>query len=129
MLKKFEGRAVVGAAVKITRAGDGLSEAMRLEPEALAYGQEVWFVVKGVVDQIAYKTIPKTDALQRIHVVKAEEIAKVDGEEVEKYILAEKDRLARLLEEENGVSRLPLDSDPPGVFDQQAAEAEAAQSE
>ena len=39
-LPEFEGRAVVRSAVKITRAGDGLSEALKLEPTALHHGDE-----------------------------------------------------------------------------------------
>ena len=37
-MKRFENRDVVGAAMKIVRAGDGLSEALSLSPEIFKSG-------------------------------------------------------------------------------------------
>ena len=114
-LPKFEKRPVVRAAVKITNAGDGLSEAMRLAPESLALGDEVWFVIKGEVSRVAHENAPKDDHnLVRVHTVKASDVALVAKDAVQDILLAEQDRIARLREEEEGVQRLiedPLNLD------------------
>lgn len=114
-LPKFEKRPVVRAAVKITNAGDGLSEAMRLAPESLALGDEVWFVIKGEVSRVAHESAPKDDHnLVRVHTVRASDVALVAKDAVQDILLAEQDRIARLREEEEGVQRLiddPLNLD------------------
>lgn len=114
-LPKFERQPVVRSAVKITRAGDGLSEAMRLAPEALSLGDEVWFVLKGEVTRVAHERAPKDDTvLVRVHTVTASDVALVEKGAVQEVLLAEQDRIARLREEEEGVQRLiddPLNLD------------------
>lgn len=124
MLEDFEGQPVARASVKITRAGDGLSEAMKLAPEALQRGEEVFFVLRGVVDKVTFEPIPKADGyLSRVHIVAAQEVARVDKEGVAAFLKAEADRLSKLREEQQGVSRLPLgEEDPLNVFDREPAE-------
>lgn len=114
----FEGRQVVAAAVRVTNAGDGLSEAMRLDPQDLQHGEEIWLVVKGHVSKVAYEQIPKSEGtlLQRVHTVKAAECVMVAPDEVEELLKREKDRVLKLREAEQGVSRLPLDDDPLGIL-------------
>jgi hypothetical protein len=120
-LSKFERRPVTRAAVKITRAGDGLSEAMRLEPEALNYDDEVFFVLRGVVEKITHEpndSRKDRGNMVRVHVIRTTEVARVQGDDVKELLAREADRVARLREAEAGVQRLiddPLDalSDPP----------------
>lgn len=121
----FEGKPVVSAAVRVTNAGDGLSEAMRLDPQDLQHGEEIWLVVKGTVSKVAYEPIPKSEGtiLQRVHTIKAVECVMVAPDEVEELLRREKDRVLKLKEEAQGVERLPLDADPLGVFDQDEAKA------
>lgn len=116
-LPKFERRPVVRASVKITNAGDGLSEAMRLAPEALQLGDEVWFVIKGEVVRVAHESAPKDDHnLVRVHTVKASDVALVAKDAVQDVLHAEQDRIARLREEEEGIQRLT--EDPLGILDE-----------
>lgn len=109
-LPNFEGRAVVRSAVKITRAGDGLSEALKLEPSALHHGDEVFFVLRGSVTQVNHRpTSREEDDLVRVHTVEAQEIAMVGQAQVDELLAAERDRVKRLKDEEAGREPLPLD--------------------
>ena len=45
----FGGQEVASVAVKVTNAGDGLSEAMRVDPVDLRFGQRVYQVIEGFV--------------------------------------------------------------------------------
>lgn len=127
-LPKFEGREVRTATVKITRAGDGLSEALSIEPEALHHKERVFFVMEGSVEQINHKPINKDDeqqGLTRIHTIEAKSIAKVDEADVRELLDAQKAKVEaarkaaaeqELLEQEQaaiaeekrkGITRLP----------------------
>lgn len=55
-LGTYKGREIVGAAMALRNAGDGLSEAMQLEPVDLEIGQRVHIVIEAVVDQ--HKLVP-----------------------------------------------------------------------
>jgi hypothetical protein len=116
-LPEFEGRAVVRSAVKITRAGDGLSEALKLEPTALHHGDEVFFVLRGAVTQVNHRpnSREEDDLLVRVHTVEAQEIAMVGHVEVDNLLAAERDRVKRLKDEEAGREPLPLDEEPQGA--------------
>lgn len=110
MLPKFEGRPVVRSAVKITRAGDGLSEALALEPTALHHSDEVFFVLRGSVTQVNHRpTSREEDTLVRVHTVEAQEIAMVDQAAVDKLLVEERERVARLRDEEAGREALPFE--------------------
>jgi hypothetical protein len=123
-LKKFEGRDVVGAAMKITRAGDGLSEALELAPEVFKPGEKVTLVLEGVVADVVYKQVPKTEAMKRVHVLRTERIVKIPAADAQGYFVAEAERLSKLRDEAEGVTRLPLGDDPLGVFGGSSAPVE-----
>jgi hypothetical protein len=78
VLPAFEGHDVRQAQVKITNAGDGLSEALKIAPHALDIGDEVFYVLRGVCRQINHKQADDDDPVVRVHTVKAEEITEVD---------------------------------------------------
>lgn len=114
----FEGKAVVASAVRVTRAGDGLSEAMKLDPQDLHHGEEVWLVIHGRVGRVSYDPVKKAEeVLTRVHTIVAEECVMVAPDQVEGLLASERDRIEKLKEEKAGVSRLPLDTDPLGVLD------------
>jgi len=121
-LPKFEGRAVVRSAVKITRAGDGLSEALKLEPSALHHGDEVFFVLRGSVTQVNHRPASREeDDLVRVHTVEAQEIAMVGHAQVDELLASERERVKRLKDEEAGREPLPLDEDSRGAPNPTAA--------
>jgi hypothetical protein len=45
----YRGREVTGFGVKLTNAGDGLSQAMKIKPKDLQFGDRVMIVVEAVV--------------------------------------------------------------------------------
>lgn len=118
-LPKFEGREVRSASVAITGAGDGLSKELRIQPEALRIGQEVFYVLKGTVAHVDHKPIEKDGKdLDRKHTVRTDEITRVDADAVEEFLaaararIAEADEAERIAEEEaQGIQRLPTGED------------------
>lgn len=108
-LPDFEGHEVRKALLRITGAGDGLSEALALEPKAYHHGQEVAFVLKGVVDQVNHKPVEKGgEDLARVHTVVAVDVAEVDLSDIKVYLedQAERTRLAR--DAAAGQEQLPI---------------------
>jgi len=110
-LPAYEGREVVHASMKITRAGDGLSEALQLAPVALHHGDEVHVVLKGRVIDVQHPLLKSTDAdedrLVRKHIVATEEITIVDEADVQGALNQAAERLATLRDEAAGREPLP----------------------
>lgn len=83
-LPLFETNPVDAVAVRITHAGDGLSEALKVTPVALELGERVYYVLAGVVTQVNHTVSSKKkddeDHVTRIHTVKAESITEIDGQ-------------------------------------------------
>jgi hypothetical protein len=118
-LGRFEGREVRGASVVIRNAGDGLSKALSITPEKFRDGEEVYFVLKGVVDFVSFPNMVKggTDKVRR-HTINTEEITRVDADAVEHLLAEARQRIEaaeeaeRLAEEEAaGIQRLPVGED------------------
>lgn len=106
-LPAFEGVPVVRSTVRITRAGDGLSEALKLDPVALHHADEVLFVLRGVVSQVNHKPDgSESDVLVRVHTVEAVEIAMVgDGttDALEEILREDRERVEKAKREAEGV--------------------------
>lgn len=79
-LHKFEGKEVIGTKVKITGAGDGLSQALAIEPTELGLGDTVLVLTECVVDKITYERVKDTSVLQRVQSLKASTATIVDAE-------------------------------------------------
>lgn len=104
-LPAFEELAVHKSTLRITKAGDGLSEALDLEPQALHLGDEVCFVIRGKVNQVNHRE-GQDNAIVRQHTVAVEAIAPVDPSTADQVIAEENDRLAKLRDERNGQQRI-----------------------
>src|SRR5687767_9534454 len=80
-LTPHDGRQVMRTTVAITRAGDGLSEALKVDPEELHHGQRVFIVLEGIVGPIRYVPITNkgedTGLLERQHTVVSEVVTLV----------------------------------------------------
>jgi len=83
-LPTFEGLDVQQAKVKITNAGDGLSEALKVAPVALELGDEPYYLLRGEVTQINH--VEKDELITRVHTVKASAITPVDPELASKML-------------------------------------------
>lgn len=112
-LRSFEGQEVIGARVKVTNAGDGLSDAMSIDPEEYPIGTHLTVVMQTVVTRASYEPVPKTDSLMRVHTLRAGLATIVDGGVAAPML--EEQRVK--IEEAKGIKRLPLDEDGDGDGD------------
>lgn len=126
-LPKFEGRDVIRSAVAIRKAGDGLSDALKVEPVALRHGQRVFFVLAGEVRSVDHDPIEK-DAIElvRTHVIDTIDIALVDKDEVEQLLDLNRERVQEMLDELDAEGTL-MDKENGGKAAQAAAAAKAGQ--
>ena len=109
-LHRFENREVVGTRIAITRAGDGLSKALAIEPEELSLGQTVYVVLECVVSKIAYEPVSDTDALTRIQTLQAGAATTVDRDLVAEVL----DDQKRRIEQAQGIERLDFEEGDTG---------------
>lgn len=106
-LHRFEGSPVLNAGVKITNAGDGLSQALGIEPVELKQGETVYVVLECTVGTIAFTPIKNTDGVARVQTLRAGTATIVDKDLVAAQLEEQRVRI----EEATGVHR--LDFDPP----------------
>ncbi len=103
-LDDFEGSPVGQVAIKITKAGDGLSDALKVRPVALHRHDEVFFVLRGVVGPITFKDVsPLSDDVCRVHTIVTLDIVEVDKDQVDELLKHAKDTIRRKMEEASGV--------------------------
>lgn len=84
-LPRFEGKQVIASRIAIVGAGDGLSDALDIEPVALKHGQEGFAVLSWKVRDVDHVPIKKGEdaVLARKHVLTTESVMIVGGEEDE----------------------------------------------
>lgn len=114
-LGNFSGRNVIKTAVAITNAGDGLSQAMKIEPELLELGEKRYVVLECEVAKIRFEEVAGTEALARVHVLRAGTATLIDGEVVREAIDVQREKIDRAREAEAGVQRLPTDHELRGA--------------
>lgn len=66
-LNRFEGREVVDTTVAITKAGDGLSAALEVEPTELHHKQIVQVILECEVGAVTFKSATEGEGLVRVH--------------------------------------------------------------
>lgn len=114
-IETFEGVDVTEAMMKITKAGDGLSAQLAMDPIIVHRGDKAYLVLQVTCAQVTYrpsKRFPGT--LARVHTMETELASAVDGQAVAK-VLADAKKIAKqhaaLLEEERktrqGVVKIP----------------------
>lgn len=106
-LPSFEEQSVAKCSVRITKAGDGLSAALEVAPEALFLGDEQYYVLSGVVRQVNHKE--KDGVITRVHTIEATGITGVDGELATKLLRGAAEETERLRAEAAG--QLALDAE------------------
>jgi hypothetical protein len=114
-LPTFDGRDVIKSEISIRKAGDGLSEALQIEPTAFHIGEKVYVVLETEVTAVDHRPIPKAEAvLGRKHVLSTETATIVDPSLVEAVLTAQRDKIEkarleaqRAKEEAAGVQRVP----------------------
>jgi hypothetical protein len=106
MTDDFEGDRIARSTVKITKAGDGLSDALKIEPVVFHRGDTVYFVLKGKVRYAAFPPEKKDSAdVVRQHIIDTEDIAIVDEAAVAKLLADNHDRVQRGLDSIAGQMR------------------------
>lgn len=70
-IARFEGSEVLGTKVKITKAGDGLSEAMSIEPQVLKQRTTVYVVLECGVGRVAFDPVDDTNGVMRVQTLVA----------------------------------------------------------
>jgi hypothetical protein len=98
---------VLQAALRVVRAGDGLSESMTISPVEYHVGEDVTIVLKGTIKRVSYEPIKDTDALRRVHTLSASFGMVIDEQLVHGVLEKQRQRI----EEAKGVQRLEFDVD------------------
>jgi hypothetical protein len=104
-LSKFEGRDVLQATIKVTNAGDGLSEALGIEPAEMHLGEKVYLVIEAEVSKVNYEELKDTGTLRRVHTLRAGTATIVEPEFAVEVI--EQQRAA--IEKARGIIRLDFE--------------------
>lgn len=118
-LKKFEAKQVAGARIKIVGAGDGLSDALDIEPIELPHGSEVYVLLRTEVRDVDFVPRKKGDysILDRKHTLATQEATLVGVDDlpaVKSILAAQADRVQRAKDSMVGQGRLDEDEDEPG---------------
>lgn len=114
-LGTFEGRDVLRTTVAITKAGDGLSAALGIEPDALPMGRTVYVLLECTVGGVTFEPAEKSDP-EMGHVRKHKLVAgtaTIVDTDVARPLIAEQ---RRRIDEARGVQALPLDEDSEDAF-------------
>lgn len=110
-LSPFDGRDVLRSTIMVTKAGDGLSEAMKIDPQEFHHGERVYVVLECEVSKVRFDPIKDTDALSRVHVLAAGNAAIVDEQLVRQVLDEQADRVQAAREAAAGVQRIPWEGD------------------
>lgn len=109
----FEGFEVDSVQIRITNAGDGLTEALQINPKALHIGDDFACVLRGKVTQVNHKE-GKDDSTIRLHTVKTTGITEVDLDMAKRILGANAESLARAKADREGQLQLEADEDLEG---------------
>lgn len=116
-LEPFEGTEVIAASIAITKAGDGLSDALSVEPEAFHLGERLYVVLECEVAKVRYSDVKDTGSLRREHTFEARGATLVDATLVADLVQAQREKIQHAKEQAAGIERLPFEdhADADGV--------------
>lgn len=116
-LEPFEGRDVIGSKVAITKAGDGLSDALSVDPVAFDLGAKLYVVLEVEVERVRYSEVKDTQSLVREHTFAARAATIVDEELVGDLVRAQVEMTRKRKEQAAGIESLPFEqpSEHPAV--------------
>lgn len=124
-LPEFEGQEVQASQIRITNAGDGLSEALKIAPRALHHGDDVAILIRGKVTQINHKAAGKGEEehLIRVHTISAFAATELELDHAKQILAAAHENLTRRKAEIEGQMAL----DESGYLEGQEAVAQLAE--
>lgn len=117
-----DGHPVLSTTIKITKAGDGLSKAVKVDPVELHHGEIVMIALECEVGPIAYDPIKDTDGLMRVHTLKTLSATLVDEATVAAALTAQKQRIeaaAGVMHLDFGAGGAPPAERPEGMSDEE----------
>ena len=94
------------SSIKITKAGDGLSKQLDIEPRVLMPRTTVYVLLEAEVGAHTHKPIPKSGTWELIQTLEAKTATFVEGDDMEKLIRMAADRVNAAAEARKGVQRL-----------------------
>lgn len=115
----FEGRLVRAVKVAVTNAGDGLSDAMEVEPVEIHHGERGYLLLEWECVKVRFDSVYKkidgeledTEEVDRIQILRAGTAVLVDEDFAGDVIRAQRERIAAAKAEREGQSSLPFDED------------------
>lgn len=113
-LSDFEGKPVRRSTISITNAGDGLSEAMKVEPVEHHQGDRVYVVLECEVAKVGFAPIDKDDPAgdqARVHTFRAGTATIVDADLVATVIAEQREKNLKAKEDAAGIVRLVEDGE------------------
>lgn len=125
-LADFDGRPVIRTAIAVSNAGDGLSEALRIDPREFHHGEIVHVVLECTVDQVRFVPVDAKDPsgpLVRSHRLKAGTATVVDADLVSEHIERQRLRIQAAQEAAAGIQRIP-GTEPEGWGEEWGADEE-----
>lgn len=105
-LSPYKGSDVLRTTIAVRNAGDGLSEAMGIDPVELPIGSKVVLVLECEVKAHDYERIPNTKALVLKQVLKAGTATLIDAELVQAALVEQRERIDKAKADASGQPRL-----------------------
>lgn len=102
VLGEYRGRDIIRTSLTIRNTGDGLSEAMGIDPQVLEIGDEVYVLLKCEVVDHAHPMIKDTDCLELKQVLRAGTATIVDADFAEDKIDQQAARIQRAKDAASG---------------------------
>lgn len=110
-LGTFEGLPILDITVAITKAGDGLSNALKANPHRFPKGSRTLLLLEVEAGAVAHKPAKDADAWIEVRTLEAVGVAfvpKTLAPEVTRLITETNERVKEAIERERGVNRLPV---------------------
>lgn len=105
-LSPYQGKDVLRTSISIKGAGDGLSEAMGIDPQELAIGSKGVLVLEFVVEGHKHKPIKDTNALSLEQILKAGTATLMDEEVVRDALARQREKIDKAKADASGQPRL-----------------------
>jgi hypothetical protein len=105
-MTEFQGRTITKHTAAVKRAGDGLSQSLKIEPAELAQGQTVYLVVEATVGKIEFIPIGDLEEERKVN-LDAVAATLIDSDVVRDTLASMKERIQLEKEKQAGVGRLP----------------------
>ena len=105
-LPDFENMTVEKATLRVVKAGDGLSEALSIQPKAYHVGDIVWLAMKGEIIKVEHRAQNDSEGLVRMHTLEALGATEVAEGDVRQFLDAAAERSRKAKEDASSQTNL-----------------------